>query len=248
MRGLRFASYWLVEVVAFPLFGGLLVGIVGTIIGGIVSLAVGSAAPVAIGSSVGVAAGLLLGFVALVHGWREERDSILDGTFFSTGERKTARVPRDGVWPLESTRSAESGSKISDSLAGDSSSLVERDRKANLRPLLAKIIERDGSSCALTWGKGCGQPLSLHSGDTQVDHIVPLSRFYELCNENKALFEIIARPDLHGARSLGELDGANDLRNLAALCASCNASAGDRTPVELGRRRKRERRGRNGGK
>ncbi len=118
---------------------------------------------------------------------------------------------------------------------------MRRDRAQNLRPYLKTIIDRDGSNCSLTWGKGCGQPLSFHPGDAHVDHIVPLSRFYELRRENRVLSEIVARPDLHGAHSLRELEGANDLRNLAALCASCNASAGNRTPVELGRRRKRER-------
>ena len=110
---------------------------------------------------------------------------------------------------------------------------VMRDRRVKIRQSLPQIIERDGAYCCMRWGKGCGQPLSPDLIGVETDHIVPISRFYALRRDGAALPEIVGAPDLNGAQSLAELDGPNDVRNLAALCARCNSVASNLTSVEL---------------
>ena len=110
---------------------------------------------------------------------------------------------------------------------------VMRDRRVKIRQFLPQIIERDGAYCCMRWGKGCGQPLSPDLIGAETDHIVPISRFYALRCDGAALPEIVGAPDLNGAQCLSELDGPNDVRNLAALCARCNSVASNLTSVEL---------------
>lgn len=110
---------------------------------------------------------------------------------------------------------------------------VSQDRGSDVHRFLPQIVERDGLYCCMRWGKGCGKPLRSDLMGVETDHIVPVSRFYALRRSDVALPEIIGAPDLYGAKSLAELDGANDIRNLAALCRSCNGRASNLTPVEL---------------
>ena len=110
---------------------------------------------------------------------------------------------------------------------------VSQDRGADVRRFLPQVVERDGLYCCMRWGKGCGTPLQSDLAGVETDHIVPVSRFYALRRSGVALPEIVGAPDLYGAKSLAELDGANDLRNLSALCVRCNGRASNLTPVEL---------------
>ena len=110
---------------------------------------------------------------------------------------------------------------------------VSQDRGANVRRFLPQIVERDGPYCCMRWGKGCGTPLRSDLMGADTDHVVPVSRFYALRRAGVALPEIVGAPDLHGAESLAELAGANDIRNLSALCVRCNGRASNLTPVEL---------------